>query len=121
MKNVLLCEDDGEIVEMTAIILQLNGYHISILRKCDIDITNRVHRLKPDLILMDLWIPEIGGEQAILQLKNDPRTKDIPVLVFSACNQAPLIAQRVNAEGYILKPFAVNMLEEKITGMLKRA
>ena len=121
MKNVLLCEDDNEIIELTAIILQLNGYHISILRECQRDITNRVYRLKPDLILMDLWIPEIGGEQAIIQLKDDARTKQIPVIVFSACNQAPQIAQRLNAEDCIMKPFAINSLEDKVSQFFRRA
>jgi CheY-like chemotaxis protein len=121
MKKVLLCEDDDEIIELTAIILQLNGYRVSVLKKCDHEIVQRVRLLQPDLVLMDLWIPDIGGENAIMQLKNDTQTKRIPVMVFSACSKAEEVAQRVQAQGCIMKPFAVNCLEEKISGFFKRA
>lgn len=121
MKNVLLCEDDDEIIELTAIILRLSGYRLSVLKKCDHDIVQRVRILQPDLVLMDLWIPDIGGENAIIQLKNDEHTKSIPVIVFSASNKAEEVAERVKAQGCITKPFAVNMLEEKISELFRRA
>jgi CheY-like chemotaxis protein len=121
MKRVLICEDDDEIIELTAIILKLNGYDVNVIKDCSDDIAGRVYEMKPDLVLMDLWIPQIGGERAIMELKGNPFTRSIPVVVFSACNQAELVAKKVHAEGCIHKPFAINFLEDTVSHMLKRA
>ena len=120
-KKILICEDDEDIVELTRIILGGHGYEIFVLKMCGNDIVCKVRDIMPDLVLMDLWLPEIGGEKAIQQLKAHPDTKDIPVVVFSACNQAELIAQRLKADGCIPKPFAVDFFEEKISEIIGHA
>ncbi len=63
---------------------------------------------------MDLWIPEIGGEKAIAIAKQNEKTKNIPVLIFSANADIKDICKKVNADGYIEKPFTVNILIETI-------
>lgn len=118
MKKILICEDDEEIVELTKIILGDNGYDTVVLRMCGNDIVSRVRDIKPDLVLMDLWLPEIGGEKAIELLKADPLTKDIPVVVFSACNQADIIARKLNAEGCIPKPFTIDFFEGTVNELI---
>lgn len=118
MKRILICEDDEEIVELTKIILSDCGYDITVLRMCTNDIVSRVRDIKPDLVLMDLWLPEIGGEKAIELLKADPITRDIPIIVFSACNQAEIIAKKLNAEGCIPKPFTIEFFEDKVNELI---
>ena len=64
-----------------------------------------VNTFNPDVILMDLWIPKIGGEKAIALLKADDSLKQVPVIIFSANDDTERISERINADGYLKKPF----------------
>ena len=64
-----------------------------------------ISQVKPDIILMDLWIPEIGGENAISLMKNNKGTEHIPVVIFSANVEIEEIYKRANANGFLQKPF----------------
>lgn len=121
MKRILICEDDQEIIELTTIILRLTGHQVYVFKSCDTDIVKRVESIMPDLVLMDLWLPEIGGEAAILHLKSHSPTRDIPIIVFSANNSAPEVAKRVHAEGCITKPFSISRFEDTVSQVLRRA
>ena len=65
----------------------------------------KVRRVAPDLILMDNWIPSLGGEVAVKLLKAEPDLKDIPVIYISANNDVKEIAARAGAERFMPKPF----------------
>jgi CheY-like chemotaxis protein len=110
---VLICDDDIDILEVTKIILQMKGYRVETLSNSD-ELFKKIEQIKPDIILMDLWIPEIGGEKAIMKLKENKQTQDIPVIIFSANNDISVIAEKVGAQGYLCKPFEIKDLEEII-------
>jgi CheY-like chemotaxis protein len=105
-KNVLIYEDDQEILVLCRIILTKNGYSVETLPRCT-DVINDVKRIDPDLILMDLWIPEIGGEKAVSLIKENPDTRHIPVVLFSANADVKEISEKINADGYLEKPFDI--------------
>lgn len=102
-KCILIYEDDLEILEVCKAILG-NTYQIETKVNCD-NVITEVNLLKPDVILMDLWIPKIGGEKAIALLKADSDLKDIPVIIFSANDDTEKITERIRADGYLKKPF----------------
>lgn len=106
---VFLCDDDGDIVEVTRIVLE-NTYTVKVFIDCA-NIIEEAEKLQPKLILLDLWMPGIGGEQVAIALKSNPLTKDIPVYLFSAVNDLPAIARKVNADGYLSKPYDLAQLE----------
>jgi CheY-like chemotaxis protein len=112
-KCILIYEDDQEILFLCKTILKKNQYQIATRSRCE-DIINDVHSIKPNLILMDLWIPEIGGEKAISLLKENPDTRHIPVLLFSANAEIKELCKKLNADGYIEKPFDINVFNETI-------
>lgn len=117
-KKVLICDDDLDILEVTKIILQMKGFSVETRINCN-HIFETVEEIKPDVILMDLWIPEIGGEAATSLLKNSEKTKGIPIILFSANNNLEKIAQSCGANHFLSKPFDINELEavlEKFTG-----
>lgn len=109
-KKILICDDDFDILEVTKIILQMKGYSVETRINCN-HIFEIVEEIRPDLILMDLWIPEIGGEAATILLKNSDTTKGIPVVLFSANNNLEKIAESCGANYYLSKPFDINELE----------
>lgn len=112
-KCVLICDDDADILEVTKTILQLRGYNVETLMNCD-DLINKVEEMKPSVILMDLWIPDIGGGEATRLLKSNAATKDIPVVIFSANNDIEKVALNAGANDYLRKPFEISDLEKII-------
>ncbi len=114
MKNkILIYDDDEEILLLCKAILSKFDFVVETLSRCE-NILNDVEAILPHLILMDLWIPEIGGEKAIEILKQDENTKQTPVLLFSANADIKDICKKVNADGYIEKPFTINTLIQTI-------
>jgi CheY-like chemotaxis protein len=112
-KSILICDDDVAILEVTKTILELSGYHVETKENTN-DIIETVLQVKPDLIIMDLWIPEVGGEETTMILKADDRTKNIPIILFSANNDIERIASKTEAEDFIKKPYEIQELEEKV-------
>lgn len=112
-KNILIYDDDEEILLLCKAILSKYGLGVETLSRCE-NILNDIKLIQPQLILMDLWIPEIGGEKAIAAIKQNEATKYIPVLIFSANADIKDISIKVNADGYVEKPFTVRTLIETI-------
>ncbi len=102
-KCILIYDDDLEILEVCKAIFG-NVYRIETQINCD-NVMEDVNTFNPDVILMDLWIPKIGGEKAIALLKADDSLKQVPVIIFSANDDTERISERINADGYLKKPF----------------
>ena len=112
-KCVLIYEDDLEISFLCTMLLRKRQYRVETLTICD-NVIDDIALIKPDLILMDLWIPEIGGEVATMLIKENPVTRNVPVLLFSANDKIEEICQKTNADGFIAKPFDIHTFHEKI-------
>ncbi len=108
-KCILICDDDLDILEVCKYILEKKGYRVETFSSFD-EALIQIHEINPDIILIDLWMPGIGGEEAAKKLKSAAETSHIPLLLFSANNEIDQIALSVNAEGYIRKPFDTNEL-----------
>ncbi|WP_158858968.1 response regulator [Lunatibacter salilacus] len=103
-KCILIYEDNQEILILCKTILTRKHYRVETRLRCE-NVINDIDSVQPDLVLMDLWIPEIGGEKAVSLIKGNPATRDIPVLLFSANADIKEICKRTNANGYLEKPF----------------
>ena len=112
-KCVLIYDDDLEILFLCKAILSKHNYRVETLSDCN-NVISDMATFKPDLILMDLWIPEIGGEKAITILKENQATEHIPVLIFSANAEIAAICEKIKADGYIEKPFDIAVFTETI-------
>jgi CheY-like chemotaxis protein len=112
-KCILIYEDDPEILLLCKTILLKSQYRVATLSRCE-NVIADIEMLKPNLILMDLWIPVIGGEKAISMIKENPATKHIPVLLFSANAGIKEVCKKLNANGYIEKPFDIITLQQTI-------
>ncbi|GAA0893698.1 hypothetical protein GCM10009122_33770 [Fulvivirga kasyanovii] len=112
-KKVLLCDNDPDIIEIVSLILAGKGFEVFICTTCE-EVPDKIENHNPDLIIMDLWIPEMGGEETTMMLKNSPKYKDIPVIILSANNEIEVISRRSGADGFIAKPFEIRELVSKI-------
>ena len=114
---VLIYDDDIEILKVCKVILESQNYRVEVVSTCE-NILNDIDGMKPDIILMDLWIPEIGGENAIRIMRQNPQTSHIPVILFSANDEIEKISKRINANGFLKKPFDILMLRQTIKNFL---
>lgn len=112
-KSILICDDDAGILDVTTMILQDKGYHVTALHNCH-DIMAKIEKLKPAVILLDLWMPDVNGEEVTRALKNNKKTKDIPVIIISASKDTKKVAENAGANDFICKPFDIEDLETKV-------
>ncbi|HEY5391170.1 MAG TPA: response regulator, partial [Hanamia sp.] len=110
-KCILIYDDDLEILNVCKAILDYSDYRVETLANCE-NIIEDIRKLKPDIILMDLWIPKIGGEKAISLMQENETTRNVPVIIFSANDEIELISKRINATGYLKKPFDIQDFRE---------
>ncbi|MEO9004827.1 MAG: response regulator [Ginsengibacter sp.] len=108
-RTILIFDDDQEILSVCRVILEKQNFHVEIRTYCDNIIEDTI-TTQPALILMDLWIPVIGGENAIMLLKNNSTTQHIPVILFSANTDIAKISKTVKANGFLRKPFDITVL-----------
>lgn len=108
-KRILVCDDDPDIVDVTRLILEMEGYEVESLDylQNEKEFFRIVTKEQPDLILMDLRIPNIGGVRATEIVKRHSATNDIPVILFSANHTVVEISRRIGADGVVRKPFDI--------------
>lgn len=113
-KTILICENDEDIIHVSKIILERNNYAVAVCTTTE-DLFLRIDHIKPCLILLDIWIGSMGGEEVTLRLKTNPATSGIPVILFSANVEIEKIAHRAKADGFLAKPFDVSELLDVVT------
>lgn len=112
-KCILIYDDDLEILLVCKAILEIDDYRVETLTRCE-NIIDDIDFYKPDIILMDLWIPQIGGENAVLLMHENPDTTHVPVILFSANDEIEKISAKVKANGFLKKPFDISTFRNTI-------
>jgi DNA-binding response OmpR family regulator len=107
-KKILCIEDEPEMIDLIRLILSRRGFEISGANggKEGLEMVRREH---PDLVLLDLMMPQIDGWEVYQQMKSDPALKTIPVIVVTAKAQSidkVLGLQIAKVDDYITKPFS---------------
>lgn len=119
-KKILVIEDDKDIREAITLMLQNNGYDVTSSEGAKI--LKSLPEINPDLILLDNWLTEwrsdANGQEISKQLKTDPATQHIKIIIFSAVNNVKQIAEAGLADGYIQKPFDIDHLLNVVGNML---
>lgn len=100
-KLILIVDDFKDDREMYSHYLTGCGFQVSLAGDGQ-EALDKAFNQQPDLILMDLWLPQIAGWEAIRQLKADARTRHIPIVVLTA--RAFVSASAVGCEGCLIKP-----------------
>ncbi|HBG81432.1 TPA: response regulator [candidate division CPR2 bacterium] len=119
---ILIVEDDPYILKMYELKLGMAGYDVktAINGRLGLD---KVREKKPDLILLDILMPEMDGFEVLEHLKGDPDTKGVPVLVLSNLGQEDHInkAMSFGVQGFIVKSqYTPSQVVETIKGVIKK-
>ncbi len=122
MVKILVAEDETDIRELIAFsLINIGGFDV-VKAKNGAEAVEKAKAEQPDLILMDVRMPQMTGYEACAELKKIPETQEIPVVFLSAKGQDQEIQQglKLGAIEYILKPFAPDELTDQVREILKR-
>ncbi len=118
--RIIIYDDDKDILLVTAAILEMIEYVVQRKEHCrtlDEDLSG----FRPDVILMDNWLPDMGGVKAIQYIKSHQLFKDIPVIFFSANSNIEELARQAGADYLLKKPFERAGLQQLIEKALSSA
>jgi DNA-binding response OmpR family regulator len=112
-KNILIVDDDKAILECTKLLLEYSGFQVETT--CDgFSLNLYIRGTIPDMILLDYRMPKKDGCMIIKELKDDNKTKNIPILVISASNDIKEKVVEAGADDFLEKPFSIDVLVSKM-------
>lgn len=113
----MVCDDNQGILDILEMLLESEGFDVIT----EINSTNLIKELKtqtPDLLLLDLWMPVLSGDQILKIIRTTDEYEKLPVIVFSASVDGSTIAENAGANAFVPKPFDMDDLVSKIRGLL---
>jgi len=120
-RKILVIEDDKNIRDTICYILEEENFEV--VSSGDSKILKSINTLKPDLILLDNWLTEwksdATGQQLSKELKTNPATKHIPIIIISAVSNIKEIAEAGLADSYMRKPFDMADLVTTVKKFIK--
>jgi two-component system, cell cycle response regulator DivK len=117
--KILIVEDNEDMRNLLALIVERTGY-LPIIASHGKDGVEKAIAEKPNLILMDMMMPEMDGWEATRALRDNPDTKNIPILATTALFRPHQLKNCLEAgcNGFIVKPFTAIKLQRKIAELL---
>lgn len=117
--RILIAEDEPFIVESLQFLLSREGHSVDSVRD-GATVQSRIATYKPDLLILDIMLPEVTGFEVLRRVREEPTTQSLPVLVLSAKGQES-DQQRMadlSANDFVMKPFSNRDLLNRITALL---
>ena len=119
-KTILVVDDNDDIRDAYRHFLVLGGFKVTVASNGQEAVEMALETL-PDLILMDLSLPVLGGLEATRQIKSDIRTQHIPIILITAhVRKGPSAVIESGCEGFLVKPCSSTALRTEIERVLKR-
>ena len=120
MARVMAVDDDPVIRGLLEVNLEMEGHQV-IMAVDGQDALDKVHTERPELILLDVMMPNVNGWQVAEALKGDPATRDIPVIFLSARAMEADVRKgaELGVESYVTKPFDPIELMDLVNRLLK--
>ena len=118
-KKILVVEDEESLLKLESILLTSKGYEVRGVPNGQAAL-DAIAEERPDLVLLDIMLPEIDGFEVCRRIKSDAATRDIPVVMLTAKKTRDDMArgEKVGADWYITKPFKSAMVIETIQRFL---
>jgi len=122
MAKILLVEDEIPLQELVSFNVQNAGHTIIAMDNAN-DALMRLEEYLPDLILLDIMLPGLKGDQFLKLIRSNSKYSGIPIIVVSAKNSEGDIVQllEAGADDYLTKPFSMKVLLARIKVVLKRS
>jgi DNA-binding response OmpR family regulator len=119
--RVLVAEDERDVAELIRYTLAREGFDV-ILASNGADALRLVRENLPDLVLLDLMLPQVNGWELCRRLKQDPATRALPVIIVTARAEEgdKVLGFEVGADDYVTKPFSTRELVARVRAVVRR-
>jgi DNA-binding response OmpR family regulator len=120
--KILIIEDDRDLAEMLNAYLRVQGYEVVISNWGEEGI-RAAQTAKPDLLILDIRLPDIDGFEVARRLRSDRKTSEIPIIFLTEKRERTdrLVGLELGADDYITKPFDMQELRLRVRNVLKRS
>ena len=117
-KKIMIVDDEPDILFTVGQMLKINGYEVIKAANGE-DCLNKLNKAIPDLVLLDIMMPEMSGWDVAAKIKENPKWCDIPIVFLTAKGDTMSIGMgNMAAEDYITKPFDIEDLKERVKKIL---
>ena len=122
MTSVLLVDDERDLLSLLDFNLRASGFE-TLLATTGEQALSHLRRRIPDLVLLDVMLPDVSGTEVCRQIKSDPRTRHVPVVMLTAKGDEVdrVVGFELGADDYVTKPFSVRELVLRLKAVLRRA
>jgi len=119
--KVLVVDDEPNVLRMVSYALHTEGFEVVVAQNGS-DALSKVQTEAPDLVLLDVMLPDMSGLEVCAQLRKKAETVDLPVIILSALSQVPdkIMGLEAGADEYITKPITPGELVARIKALLAR-
>lgn len=120
MKRILICDDEPHIVEGLRHLLRAPERNIAVASN-GIDALERVAEHRPDLLIIDVMMPEMSGLEVVANLRSSDACRELPIIILTAKGQAEdaVMAQEVWGATVMTKPFQPASLRQLVSSILE--
>lgn len=118
--KIMIVDDEPDVVDLVKLVLKSEGYDV-VTAYSGKEALEKVGKEMPDLVLLDIMMPQMDGWEVYNHIKANPKTKDIPVAMLTAKSQSidKMIGLHVvQVDDYITKPFGRSELLERVKKIL---
>jgi two-component system phosphate regulon response regulator PhoB len=121
-KRILVIDDEADVTELVAYHLKAKGYQVEAINNPNISL-GAARAFRPDLVMLDVMMPDLNGVQLCRLLRADPQFKTTPVVFLTAKAEEADRVQgfETGADDYICKPFSIKELILRVQSILRRA
>lgn len=121
-RRILIVEDERDLAELIAFNLTKAGYRTTVAHDGKAAL-KRLAEDPPDLVVLDLMLPEVPGTEIASRIRTNPSTSRLPIIMLTAKADEldQLVGLAVGADDYITKPFSVKLLLARIEAVLRRS
>ena len=120
-RSILIVDDEEDVLTLLQLVFETNGYIARTASNGKAAVAS-AYENPPDVVLLDVMMPEMDGWQVLKILKGDEKTRHIPVAMLSARAERrdKMIGLQEGAEGYIAKPFSTAEVLREVQSLLER-
>jgi two-component system phosphate regulon response regulator PhoB len=121
-KRILVIEDELDMAELIAMRLKKEGYAVEVANDGS-DGLKLAQASPPDLVVLDLMLPGMSGTEIAQQIRNDPRTASVPIIMATAKSEESdvVVGLHLGADDYVTKPFSMSVLAARVAAVLRRS
>ncbi|HPC36572.1 MAG TPA: response regulator [Candidatus Marinimicrobia bacterium] len=119
---IAIIDDEPDILQLVVLQLKKNGFRTAGFAGAN-GFYNFLNEKSPDLVILDLMLPDIDGVEICKQLKSDPKTAKIPIIMLTARSEEfdKVLGLEIGADDYVTKPFSSRELIARVKAVLRRS